>query len=83
MENFFKVRKTDRAKREQYKLNLEIPKSYQVCFGTKSLRIQSPRVWSTLPFHIKSKGNYQTFEYVITFWDGSKCRCNICFNSNI
>ena len=38
--NFFKVRKTNRAQREQYKLNLEIQKSNQVYFSTKSLRIQ-------------------------------------------
>ena len=44
MKNLFKVRKTNRAKREQYKLNLKIPKSNQVSFGTKSLRIQGPRV---------------------------------------
>ena len=59
MKNLFKVRKTNRAQREQYKLNLEIPKSNQVSFGTKSLRIQGPRVWNTLPF--------QTFNYVIKF----------------
>ena len=40
MKNLFIVRKTNRAQREQYKLNLEIPKSNQVSFGTKSLGIQ-------------------------------------------
>ena len=83
MKNLFKVRKTNRAQREQYKLNLEIPKSNQVSFGTKSLRIQGPRVWNALPFHIKSKENLQAFKYVIKFWDGSKRSWNICFNSNI
>ena len=39
MKNLFKVRKTNRAQREQYKLNLEIQKSNQVYFSTKSLRI--------------------------------------------
>ena len=48
MKNLFKVRKTNRAQREQYKLNLEISKSDQVSFGTKSLRIQDPRVWNAL-----------------------------------
>ena len=83
MKNLFKVRKTNRAQREQYKLNLEIPKSNQVSFGTNSLRIQGPRVWNALPFHNKSKETLQAFKYVIKFWDGSKCSCNICFNSNI
>ena len=40
MKNLFKVRKTNRAQREQYKLNLEIQKSNQVYFSTKSPRIQ-------------------------------------------
>ena len=34
MKNLFKVRKTNGAQEEQYKLNLEIPKSNQVSFGT-------------------------------------------------
>ena len=60
--NLFKVRKTNRALREQYKLNLEISKSDQVSFGTKSLGIQDPRVWNALPFQIKSKENLQSFK---------------------
>ena len=83
MKNLFKVRKTNRTQREQYKLNLEITKSNQVSFGTNSLRIQGPRVWNTLPFQIKSKENLQVFKYVIKFWDRSKTSCKICFNSNI
>ena len=46
MKNLLKVLKTNRAQREQYKLNLEIPKSNQISFSSKSLRIQGPRVWS-------------------------------------
>ena len=70
IKNLFKVRKSNRAQREQYKLNLEIPKSNQVSFGTKSLRIQDPRVWNALPFHNKSKENLQAFKYIVKFWDG-------------
>ena len=69
MKNLFEVRKTNRAQREQYKLDLEIPKSNQVSFGTKSLRIQGTRAWNALPLHIKSKENLQAFKYVIKFWD--------------
>ena len=36
MKNLFKVCKINRAQRQQYKLNLEISKSNQVSFGTKS-----------------------------------------------
>ena len=42
--NLVKVHKTNRAQRERYKLNLEIPKSNQVSFGTKSLLMQGPRI---------------------------------------
>ena len=44
MKNLSKVCKTNRAQREQYKLNLEIPKSNQVCFGTKNLHPRSYRL---------------------------------------
>ena len=37
-EDIFKLRMANRPTREKYKLNLEIPKSNQVRFGTKSLR---------------------------------------------
>ena len=40
MENSFKVRKRDRAQIEKYKLNIEIPISNQVSFGTKYPLIQ-------------------------------------------
>ena len=83
MKNFFKVRKTNRAQREQYKLHLEIRKFNQLSFPNKSLRIQGPRVWNALPFHIKSKENLQALKHVATFWDGSKCSCNVYFNFNI
>ena len=72
MKNLFEVRKTNRTQRKQYKLNLEISKSNQVSFGTKSLHIQRPMVWNALPFHIKSKENFQTFKYVISFGTGQK-----------
>ena len=67
MKNLFKVLKINRAQREQYKLNLEMPKSNQVFFGTKSLRIEEPRVWNTLPFYIKSKEHLQAFKFVTNF----------------
>ena len=62
MKNLFKVPETNRVQRQQYKLNLQITKSNQLSFGTKSPRIQGPKVWNTLPFHIKSKENLQAFK---------------------
>ena len=83
MKNLPIVRKTNRGKRQQNKLNLKIPESNQVSFGSKSLRIQGPKVWNALPSHIKSKENLQAFIDVIKIWDGSTCSCNTCFVSNI
>ena len=83
MKNLFKVRKINRALREQYKLNLEIPKSNQVSFGTKSLRIQGPGIRTHYFSILNPKKMFRPSKYVIKFWDGSKCSYNICFNSVI
>ena len=48
IKDIFQLRMTTRPTREKYKLNLEIPKSNQVRFGTKSLRYLSPKVWNSL-----------------------------------
>ena len=48
----FKLRKTTRAVRSNYKLNLDVPTIDQVSFGDKSLRYYGPKIWNSLPFHI-------------------------------
>ena len=53
----FKLRMTNSWTQEKYKLNLEIPKSNQARFGTKSLEYLGPKVWNSLPCHIKSSEN--------------------------
>ena len=53
MKNLFKVHKTNRAQREQYKLNLEIQKSNQVYLVLKVCAYKPLKVWNALPFHIK------------------------------
>ena len=52
MKKFLEVGKTKRGQREQFKLNREMAKSNQFYFGTKGLRIQGPRVWNALSFHM-------------------------------
>ena len=49
MNEIFELRKTDRAVRNQYKLNLEIPITNQVTFGTKVIRYLGPKIWKSLP----------------------------------
>ena len=65
MNSIFELRKTNRAIRNQYKPNLEVPIINQVTFGAKSIRYLGPEIWNTLPFHIKSSESLTTFKIII------------------
>ena len=52
MNEIFELWKTNRAVRNQYKLNLEVPTINQVTFGIKSIRYLGPKIWNSLPFDI-------------------------------
>ena len=57
IKEIFRLHIKNRPTREKYKLNLEIPKSNQVRFGTKSLRYLSPKVWNfyhSIQNHLKT-----------------------------
>ena len=58
-----------RLLREQYKLNLETPEWNQVTFGEKSLKVYKPKVWNSLPFHIKTSENLIQFKSLIKNWN--------------
>ena len=58
----FELRKTTRAVRKQYNLNLEVPIINQVTFGVKSigyLGYLGLKIWNSLPFYIKSSESLQ------------------------
>ena len=55
--------------REQYKINLKTPKGNQVTLGAKSLKVYRPKVWSSLPFHIKTSENLITFKSLMKNWN--------------
>ena len=74
----FELRKTNRAVRNQYKLNLEVPIINQVTFGAKSIRYLRSNIWNSLPFHIKSSESLTTFKRIIKDWDMVSCNCPIC-----
>ena len=61
-----KLRKTSRAVRSNYKLNVDVPTINQVSFGDKSVRYYGPKIWNWLPFHIKSFDNLQAFKIIKT-----------------
>ena len=65
MNEIFKLRKTSRAVRSIYKLNLDVPTINQVSFGGKSLRYYWPEIWNLLPFHTKSFENLEVFKNII------------------
>ena len=78
MNNIFKVKENKRLVREQYKLNLETPEWNQVTFGTKILKVYGPKVWNSLPFHIKTSENLIHYKSLIKNWNGSSCSCTVC-----
>ena len=51
--------------------NLHIPVHNQVTSGRKSLRVFGPKVWNSLPYHIKSSGNLESFKIIIKHRNGT------------
>ena len=49
MKEIFELRLCSRPVREQYKMNLNIPRKRQVTFGTKSLERLGQKTWNNLP----------------------------------
>ena len=78
MNGIFELSKTNRAIRNQYKPNLEVPIINQVTFGAKSIRYLGPEIWNTLPFHIKSSESLTTFKIITKKWDTVSCKWPIC-----
>ena len=76
----FRLRVTNRMVRSQYRPDLDIPRVNQVIFGNKSIRSSGPKIWNSLPPHIKSCENLETFKRVIKNWDGITCNCGLCKN---
>ena len=58
------LRKTNRAVRNQYKLNLEISIINQATFGAKRSRYLGPKVWNSLPFHQSLNESLTTFKRI-------------------
>ena len=66
-----------RLVREQYKFNLGTPQWNQVTFGAKNLKLYGPKVWNSLPFHIKTSENLIQFKSLIKNWNGNSCSCTV------
>ena len=64
MKNTFEMKTNNRIVREKYKLNLNIPRTNQVTFGTNSLKSYGPKIWNALPFSIKTAENFKAFKTI-------------------
>ena len=80
MNEIFTLRVTNRMIRSQYRLSLDIPKDNRVSFGNKSIRSFGQKIGNSLPYHIKSCENLETFKRVIKNRDGITCICRVCKN---
>ena len=78
MNEIFQLRKTNRAGRNQYKLNLEVPIINKVNFGAKCNRYLGPKIWNSFPFHVKSSESLTTFKSITKNWDTVSCKCPTC-----
>ena len=65
MNQIFRLRVVNRMVRSQYRLYLDSLKVNQVSFGNRSIRSFGPKIWNSLPPHLKSFENLETFERVI------------------
>ena len=83
MQELFKLRKTNRNVRNQYKLNLNIPVVNQDNYGTQSLRSFGPKIWNFLPHHVKFAENLETFKKIINNSNDVSCNCVVCGLENI
>ena len=78
MKNIFEMKTNNRIVREKYKLNLNIPRTNQVKFGTNSLKSYGPKIWNALPFSIKAAENLKAFKTLIKKWNGAPRGFIIC-----
>ena len=81
MKQIFQFTDKTRPVRELQKLNLEVSTFNSVSFGNNSLKTLGPRVWNTLPYHLKSAKNIKAFKKNLKLWDGRKCCCEKCNNN--
>ena len=78
MKNIFEVRNSNRPVRTITTNNSEIKPRKTITFGTNSLSALGPRIWNSLPSHLKCSESLSTFKQMINRWDGSKCSCDDC-----
>ena len=59
------MKQDNRAVRDGYKLNLNIPRTNQVTFGINCVKSAGLKIWNPLPFNIKTDENLKSFKTLI------------------
>ena len=71
MQELFKLSETGRNVRNKGKLNLDLQSNNlimmvnQATQGTKSFRSFRPKIWNSLPHHVKSAENLEAFKNLL------------------
>ena len=68
----------NRVTRDRYKMNLNIPKTNQVMFGTKSLQFYGRKIWNALQLISKLQKTLMLFNNLIKKWNSVSCSCIVC-----
>ena len=77
MQEYFKVRETNRNAWNKYKLNLNIPVVNQVNYGTKNLGSFEPKIWNSLLHHLKSAEIWKPLKKLLII--GMACLVTVLF----
>ena len=73
--------KGSHSTRRPFDISTNRPNS--VTYGDKSLRTLGPKIWNSLPNHVKSCTTLAGFQNAIKNWFGKECLCNFCkFKNN-
>ena len=62
MYNIFELNTTRRPNHNQQALNLKVVKQSPVKFGSRNLRVLVPKIWNSLPPHVKNAENLFAFK---------------------
>lgn len=76
MSDIFELKIRTRPPRDKYKLNLEMSKTNQVKFRTKSLWTFFPKIWNSLLHLTKLAENLINFKRIIKKWNGEQYKWN-------
>ena len=78
VKDLFILRLTNRPVREKNKMNMIVPELNQASYGKNNLRTFGPKLWNSLPYHIKSSENLESLKRTIKYWNGERRLDKVC-----